>query len=386
MPHHPHTPNPREARSADIRRVTLVGAGVNLLLALGKMLLGWLGQSQALFADGVHSLSDLVTDAMVLFAAKHGSQEADEEHPYGHGRIETLGALFMGLFLLAVALGLAMDAGRRLFEPEGLWHPTLLALVAVVFSILAKEWLFHYTLRVANQLHSQLLYGNAWHHRTDSLSSIIVLVGIGGSWWGMPWLDAVGAIGVTAMIAYIGWELMWQGMRDLIDTGLDERELAPIRELIAAQEGVDEVHDLRTRRMGSAVVMDVHVVVPPRVSVSEGHQIGEDMRLRLHRQHPEITDMIVHVDPENDEVHGLNAHLPKRAELTRLLQTAWADVVPPDHAEHLIIHYLRGKIAVEAVLPLPPTPEAARSLRDTLRQRAFGTLPDLAQLDVFFAP
>jgi len=390
MPSHDH-PHPSlglsdAERYPEIQRVTLLGALINLVLAFSKMVLGWLGQSQALFADGVHSLSDLLTDVLVLFTAKHGSQQADKEHPYGHGRIETLGTLFMGLFLLAVALGLAVDAGHRLFKPEGLYQPTWIALIAVIVSIASKEFLFHYTLALANRLHSQLLRGNAWHHRTDSLSSVIVLVGIGGSLIGMPWLDAVGAIGVTAMIAFIGWELFWQGTRELIDTGLDEAELTPIRQVITSVDGVDQVHDLRTRRMGSAVIMDLHIVVPPIISVSEGHQIGENARYRLHKEHAQISDIIVHIDPEDDENQRKNQALPSRAKLEPILHARWQKIPAVHQIQHIGLHYLAGQIHVEVFLPLSVlSHDSERSALQTKLQQSVADVTEIGRITVYFS-
>jgi cation diffusion facilitator family transporter len=166
-----------EARYLDARKVTIVGAVVNIVLSVVKILAGWLGSSHALIADGIHSLSDLATDAVVLLAAKHGAKDADEEHPYGHGRIETLATVVLGIVLIVVALGIGYDAVRRLFDPEHLLIPGMLALWAAIISVLAKEALYHYTVAVARKLRSNLLRANAWHHRSDAVSSIVVVAG-----------------------------------------------------------------------------------------------------------------------------------------------------------------------------------------------------------------
>ncbi len=355
-----------------IRRVTLVGAAANIVLSTGKMLAGWLGQSQALFVDGVHSWTDLLADFLVLFAAKQAHQQADSEHPYGHGRIESIGTLLMGILLLGLALALAVDAGRHLLKPETLLIPTEWALAMALISIVVKEWLFHYTLRVAKRTHSQLLRGNAWHHRTDGLSTIIVLVGILGSFAGMPWLDAVGAIGVSMMIAYVGWDLFWQGTRDLIDTALEEGQVNSIRTLIASVDGVDHLHGLRTRRAGGQVMMDVHVQVAPRISVSEGHYIGDTVWRKLRQERHDVTDVVVHIDPEDDETQRLNMELPPRNELEARLRAAWNGIAAAQHVQRIGLHYLHGTVTVEIFLPLA-------AVVDTCQTRNTGVAGDWAR-------
>lgn len=214
------------------RNVTLVGALGNILMTIFKLIFGIYGQSQALIADGLHSLSDLISDSVVLVAAKYSSLDADADHPYGHGRFETLATVIIGALLILVAAGMLIDAGRRLLEPELLWHPTGITLIIVALSILLKEALYQYTIYIAKQVRSQILRANAWHHRSDAISSVIVFVGIAGSLVGIHWLDAVAAIGVSFMIAQIGWSLGWGAVRDLVDTGLDKNQVNQIKKLL----------------------------------------------------------------------------------------------------------------------------------------------------------
>ncbi|MGD8557525.1 MAG: cation diffusion facilitator family transporter, partial [Chromatiales bacterium] len=180
-----------QARYREMRKVTLIGSVVDLLLGVFKILVGWIASSQSLIADGVHSLSDLATDFVVLYAAKHGSREADEEHPYGHGRIETLATAGLGVALVLVAIGIAWDATSRLFEPERLFQPGIWALVVALLSVVLKEWIYHYTMRVAKRVKSAMLEANAWHSRTDAISSIVVVIGVGGTMLGLDYLDAI---------------------------------------------------------------------------------------------------------------------------------------------------------------------------------------------------
>ncbi len=334
------------------RRVTVVGAVVNLVLAVAKVIFGVVGGSQALIADGIHSLSDLASDAMVLVAAKYGSQEADVDHPYGHARFETVATVGLGLLLLAVAVGIMIDAGHRLFSPESLLVPGVLALVVAVFSILAKEALYHYTMVVARRLRSAMIKANAWHHRSDAISSVVVFIGIAGTMAGLPYLDAIGAIGVSLMIAKIGWDLGWGGVRELVDTGLDPEELEAISDTIRSVDGVKSHHMLRTRRMGEDVLAEVHIVVGSKVTVSEGHQISEAVRLRLKEDHENISEVLVHIDPEDDETETpTTIELPSRQEILERLSTRWASL-PHEHIEQINLHYLEGSINVEVVLPL----------------------------------
>ena len=341
-----------EARYQDARRVTLVGAVVNIVLSVLKVLAGWLGSSHALIADGIHSLSDLATDVVVLVAAKHGAKDADEEHPYGHGRIETLATVALGIVLVLVAFGIGYDAVRRLFAPEQLLLPGILALSAAALSVLVKEALYHYTVVVARKLRSNLLRANAWHHRSDAVSSIVVVVGVIGSMAGLAYLDAVASVVVAVMVAKIGWDLGWQSAHELIDRGLEQEDVDKIRNKIMAVDGVRAMHDLRTRRMGGNAFVDVDVLVDPSLTVSEGHRIGEEVLKRLNQDIDEVTDVTVHIDPEDDETETPSGDAPMRAEMLERLQSNWRDVAGAEKIEGVALHYLGGRIGVEARVPL----------------------------------
>jgi cation diffusion facilitator family transporter len=374
---HGDTPERGGARYSDIRRVTVIVALLNLVLGVMKVLAGWLFHSQSLLADGVHSLSDLATDAMVLFAAKHGSREADEEHPYGHGRIETLATVALGVALILVAIGIGWDAGARLFQPEALLHPGMGAIVVVLISIVAKEWSFHFTMRLAKRLNSPMLRANAWHHRSDSISSVVVLVGVVGTMAGLPYLDAVAAVVVAFMVARIGWELAWHSVHELVDTALEKERVEAIREEILAVDGVQAVHTLRTRRMGGGALVDVHVLVDPHLSVSEGHYISQAVHERLVREVDEVQDVLVHVDPEDDEVTAPTRGLPTRRQVLEWLRPRWATVPGAQHISQITLHYLDGRVAVELALPLASVDglDDARRLADALAASADGLDP-----------
>ena len=377
--------SPGDARYREVKRVTVVGAVVNVVLSAVKVVVGWLGNSQALVADGIHSLSDLATDVLVLWAAKHGSRDADEDHPYGHGRIETLATVILGVFLLAVGVGIGIDAVRRLFHTELLLTPGWLALAAAAASVVFKEGLYHYTLHVAKRLRSNMLRANAWHHRTDSISSVVVIVGIAGTMAGLPYLDAIAAVGVALMIVKIGWDLGWHSVHELIDTALEQERVEHIREKILSVDGVRALHQLRTRRHGGQALVDVHILVAPRLSVSEGHHIGEQVLERLHTEVEEVSDVVVHIDPEDDETSRPSASLPPRGPLMERLRATWSAIPGAESVRDLTLHYLGGAIHVEVRVPLDAVADldAARRLSTALAASADGD-PDVADVKVLF--
>jgi len=353
--HQHHAPqemaNEGDVRYKEIRWVTLVGSAIDLALGVLKLIFGYLANSQALIADGVHSLSDLATDFMVLFAAKHGSRDADETHPYGHGRFETLATVALGIALIVVAAGIAWDAVERLFNPEELLQPGIWALVIAVVSVFSKEWIYHYTMHVAKKLKSNMLKANAWHSRSDAISSVIVVIGIIGTMSGLNYLDSVAAVLVGAMVAKIGWDLAWQSVHELVDTALDPERVELIRKEILSVGGVRELHMLRTRMMGGDALVDVHVIVDPKLSVSEGHYIGEKVRKRLIEDVDEVTDVMVHVDPEDDEQMKPSLGLPTRSWVRSQLEERWETFPVAKQIERIVLHYLDGKLDVEVCFP-----------------------------------
>ncbi len=376
----------RTDRYRQVRKVTLVGAVVDLILGVMKLIVGFLASSQALIADGFHSLSDLTTDVLVLFAAKHAHREADEEHPYGHGRIETAATVGLGVVLIGVGAVITYDAVDRMFHPERLLHPGAGALLVAALSVVSKEIIYRYTIRYARRLRSSLLHANAWHSRSDALSSIAVIVGVSGAMAGLPYIDAVAAVVVALMIAKIGWDLGWSSVRELVDTALDAEQVADIRDTIMSVDGVRELHLLRTRQMGGKALVDVHLILEdPTVSVSEGHQISETVRSRLIRNDDDIIDVTVHIDPEDDEHAAPNRHLPLRRELLRRLEPCWAGLDGADQIEDVILHYLDGRVHVEVVLPLALAGEAGRTqARAAAFTAALDGEPDVAGVRLLY--
>jgi cation diffusion facilitator family transporter len=339
-------------RHQAINKVTLWGVFVNLVLSVTKLAGGFFGQSQALIADGLHSLSDLASDAMVFIAAKHASEEADEEHPYGHARFETIATVALAVLLIIVGLGIAYDAIVSLVSHELIEKPDLFTLWIAALSIFSNEGLYHYTKSVGNRIRSNLLLANAWHHRSDAVSSIVVLIGIAGTQFDMPKLDAYAAIVVAIMIARIGFKLGYDSIQELVDASLEPELVDKIRHKILSHEGVRELHMLRTRRLGHHAHVDVHILVAPKLSVSEGHHISETVEKMLIESFDTINDVTVHIDPEDDEQVAQSINLPLRGELLTALKAEWSKIPELDPIDEITLHYLSGEISVEASMPL----------------------------------
>jgi len=332
-------------------RVTIIGAVVNFVLAVLKIIVGTIGHSHALIVDGIHSFSDLLSDGLVVFAARQGNQAPDDDHPYGHARIETAFAAVLGGILIAVGVGIVIDALERLTSGE-IVTPESMTIWVALLSVLSKEALYRYTLIYAERLNSPILKANAWHHRSDAISSIVVLVGIAGSMSGIPYLDAAAAVIVSMMIAKIGWEIARESIEQLVDKGLDPDKVKFIRTHIKEIPGVRHMHMLRTRQMGAEALLDVHVEVAPQLSVSEGHRISDEVSKELTNEFPDITQVLVHIDPEDDEEDSSCSHLPLRKEILADLEQLWGDIEQSKSIEEVTLHYLDGMVSIQIIMPL----------------------------------
>ena len=339
-------------RYAASQRVTWVSVAVNLVLTVVQFIIGVLGNSQALVADSIHTLSDLITDFMVLIALFHSKKAADAEHPYGHERIETATTLLLGIMLLAVGVGILWRAGARFLDSEPLLAPDLITLWAALFTMVAKEILFRYLLRTAERYNSDMLRANAWHSRSDAVSSLVVVVGIGGSLVGFPYLDAAAAMVVAIMIMKVALGLSWPALQELVDTGLDTETVQHIRRLILSVDGVRALHLLRTRRLGGHALVDVHIIVDDDISVSEGHYISDTVRARLVKEIDSVADAMVHIDPEDDTHFSPELELPSRAVVQARLRELLRPIAEAQHIERMVLHYINGRLRIELLLPL----------------------------------
>lgn len=340
------------SRYQQTRSIALWGSLKNSVLAGLKILFGITGHSHGLLADGIHSLSDLIVDSVVIIAAKFGNKAADEDHPYGHGRIETAATVFLALILAIAAVAIIINACLTIAGAHSTRVPTHIVLWIAVSSVVLNELLYFWTKHVAQQIKSRLLMSNAWHHRSDSASSIAVALGVLGAWLGFPKLDAVAAIIVGLMIIKIAWDFGWHSIRELVDTALSLEETEKIKLFIKGIPGVKTLHQLRTRSIAGSIFCDVHVLVDPFMSVSEGHYIGQEVDQRLIAAFPDITDVTVHIDTEDDELINPSNNLPDRATLQKMLQQHWQHLLSETAIKTAVFHYLEGKVTIELKLPI----------------------------------
>jgi cation diffusion facilitator family transporter len=290
----------------------------------------------------------------VLYANRHGNRHADADHPYGHARFETAATLVLGTFLAVLGVLLLVTAAMRLQHPEALRAVSPLALAIGVVALVAKEGMFRYMLAVARRVRSQMLVANAWHARSDAASSLVVIVGVAGNLLGYTFFDLLAAAVVGVMIAHMGGKLAFEAMAELIDTGLDAEEVEAIRQTLLDVHGVHGLHELRTRKMADNALVDAHILVDPKISVSEGHYIAESARHAVLKKH-HVMDVMVHIDPEDDLKAKPNAHLPSRPGLLAHLAGRLGDQDLQDC--RVVFHYLDGKVDAEIYLSADKRPD-----------------------------
>lgn len=292
------------ARERYVRRVTWIGFFINIFLSALKFSAGYFGHSQALIADAIHSLSDTATDVAVIAGSHYWSQPPDESHPYGHRRLETLVTVFIGLALAAAGVGIGWEAISNLHEKHST-APGWIALWAALISIIVKETLYRWTAAVSKKIKSPALAANAWHHRSDAVSSVPVLIAVAGSLIFPSWsfLDHVGAVVVSIFILHAALRIIWPGISELIDAGAPEEIQKKITKIACQHPGVREVHKVRTRYISSSIQVDMHIVVAGSLTVRDGHAIADDVEAQIIADIPEILDVVIHVDPP--DVAGL---------------------------------------------------------------------------------
>jgi cation diffusion facilitator family transporter len=333
----------KDGRGSAAKKVTILGLFVNSGLSAGKFIAGIAGGSAAMIADAVHSLSDIVTDLMVYISVHVAQMEADEGHPYGHGRAETIGAAALGALLVLVGVLIMIDTTCSIAEGN-ISIPTWPALLAAILSIVFKETLYQYTARIGRELDNQAIMANAWHHRTDALSSIAALLGISGAMMGFPILDPLAAIVVALLIAEVGREICWNALKELMDTSLSPDDLKEIGIAISQTPGVLSYHELRSRKMGGDKFIDVHIEVQCNMSITEAHNVSENVRSQLKKLTGAI-DVLVHADTESDMDYKV-INLDRTLLEDQIMSIALEDKEILS-VSHLVIHYITGKILVE---------------------------------------
>ena len=292
-----------EKREKEIYRVTLAGSVVNLLLLAFKFVAGFVGHSSAMIADAVHSLSDFITDVIVIVFVRIAGKPVDEDHEYGHGKYETLASVIVGIMLAVVGVGLAVNGVEKtiaFFKGEPLESPGMIALVAALLSIFAKEVLYQYTVIRGRELNSPALVANAWHHRSDAMTSIATLIGIGGAMLlGQRWnvLDPLAAVVVSVFILKAAFSLMKPGVDELLEKSLPDKDKNEIAAIMTATPGVVAFHRLRTRRIGSKVAIDAHVKMDGSLSLRQAHDIASEIERSLKQRFGPDTYIGIHMEP-----------------------------------------------------------------------------------------
>lgn len=295
--------NEQETREQAIYKATWIGFFVNMLLSVGKLIAGFVGRSGAMIADGVHSVSDFATDIVVLLFVRISAKPKDEDHDYGHGKYETLATVVIGVALAAVAIGILVDSAERIAQVlrgESIARPGIVALVAAAVSIVAKEALYWYTMLTAKQVDSPALKANAWHHRSDAFSSIGTLIGIGGAYFlSEQWrvLDPIAAIVVGALIIKVAYDLVMPGLNELLERSLPKEQEDEIVALVLTDKRLSDVHNLKTRRIGAGIAVELHVRVQGNMTVNESHAITRNIEQLLRQQYGDRTQVIIHIEP-----------------------------------------------------------------------------------------
>ena len=279
------------------KKSTLVSVFVNLCLGTFQIVTGFFSGSQGLIADGIHSFSDLVSDIVVLIANKHSSKDPDEDHHYGHYRYETAATAFIGLSLIGVGILMIWHAGYKIAYSDEIVEIKIIALWVALGALVIKELLFRYMLHVGEQVKSAMLIANSWHARSDAASSFVVAIGIVGALFGYGVFDIIAALVVGLMIVKMGWDFSWDALHDLMDRSVALEEDKKITNIILETKGVKGIHDLKTRKMGDMILVDVHIEVDANISVREGHDIAVAARLAVMTSMPAVLNVMSHVDP-----------------------------------------------------------------------------------------
>ena len=288
-------------KRAQIQKITLIGLAANILLSITKFLIGYFGNSQAVVADALHSFSDTSSDLVILFGVKYWTAPPDDSHPYGHQKIESFVSIIIGFILLVVA-GVIGYNGLISLQEKSQYQLSWIVIIGPLISIIIKEILFRMTVKVGMKTNSSSLKANAWHHRTDALSSIPVLIAVLASLIDprLRFLDQIGAIIVSAFIIKVGLEILFTNINDLLDTGISDEKISELKKTINMIQNVKGVHKLRTRKLANYIYIDLHLEVDGQLSVTKGHDISEEVKNTLIQKNPKIIDVMVHLEPERN--------------------------------------------------------------------------------------
>jgi cation diffusion facilitator family transporter len=332
-------------------KVTWLGLAANLILAVAKGFIGIIANSSALIADAGHSFSDLLSDGITLWAVRMSGIPKDKNHPYGHGKFETVGTFIIALLLLFTGIGVAWHVFNKMDSPE---VPGTIALWMAGIAIIVKEALFHVTRMVGKRTGSRILLANAWHHRSDAISSVAALVGIGGAQWGIPLMDPIAGVLVAGLIIKTGINIGYESIRELTDETVEEEVLSELEQIMSEIEGVDHFHEMRVRRMGPHLLVDLHIEVDSMMSISAAHQVAERVRLSILEKVSAVNEVLVHVDAEDDffEEEGSEASknimlMRPQSQIERDVKKVLNEIPEIQGITHIYCHYLNQKLTVQ---------------------------------------
>ena len=341
----------RDPSEKNALKVTWLGLIANLILALAKGFIGIIANSSALIADAGHSVSDLLSDGITLWAVHMSSIPKDKNHPYGHGKFETVGTFIIALLLLFTGVGVAWHVFNKM---DVLEVPGTIALWMVGIAIIIKEALFQVTRMVGRRSDSRILLANAWHHRTDAISSVAALVGIVGAQWGVPLMDPIAGMLVAGLIIKTGIDIGYESIRELTDETVEEEVISELVKIMSGIEGVVHYHEMRVRRMGPHLLVDLHIEVDSMMSISAAHQVAERVRLGILKKLPAVNEVLVHVDAEDDFFGEEGAELPEnivlmrpQAEIENDVRKMLALIYEIQGITHIYCHYLNQKLTVQ---------------------------------------
>ena len=332
-------------------KVTWLGLAANLILAVAKGFIGIIANSSALIADAGHSFSDLLSDGITLWAVRMSGIPKDKNHPYGHGKFETVGTFIIALLLLFTGIGVAWHVFNKMDSPE---VPGTIALWMAGIAIIVKEALFHVTRMVGKRTGSRILLANAWHHRSDAISSVAALVGIRGAQWGIPLMDPIAGVLVAGLIIKTGINIGYESIRELTDETVEEEVLSELEQIMSEIEGVDHFHEMRVRRMGPHLLVDLHIEVDSMMSISAAHQVAERVRLSILEKVSAVNEVLVHVDAEDDffEEEGSEASknivlMRPQSQIERDVKKVLNEIPEIQGITHIYCHYLNQKLTVQ---------------------------------------
>ena len=356
--------------------VTWLGLIANLLLAIAKGFVGTIAHSSALIADAGHSVSDLLSDLVTLWAVRMAGVPKDENHPYGHGKFETVGSFVVALMLLFTGIGVAWHVLNKMDSPE---VPGTAALWMAAVAIAVKEALFHLTRMVSRRSGSRVLLANAWHHRSDAISSVAALVGIAGAQWGIPMMDPIAGVLVAGLIVKAGIDIGYGSLRELTDETPEEEVISELNKILADVEGVDHYHEMRARRMGPHLLVDLHLEVNCLMSVSAAHQVAERVRWNILDNLTYVNEVLIHVDAEEDTEEGEIILMRPQEQIENDIRNALVKLPEIEGISHIFCHFLQQQLTVQVNIRVDPELKVRQARQ--VGRKAKGILEKISDID-----